>query len=467
MKKKNRLFGPAILVTAAFIGPGTVVTASRAGSDFGFVLLWAIAFSVLATIVLQEMAARVGVVTGRGLSHVIRNSIDNPIFRIGVLGLILLAILVGNSAYQTGNILGATAGIEAIIPAVDPSLSLQKPGLAGSVTHESTLQAVNIQFLLVSLIAAFTISIIWIGRVDWLQKILTVCVGLMSCLFLYSAVASRPDWSNIAAGFVPRIPTGSEWFVIGIIGTTVVPYNLFLHASAAAQQWGGPEAADDTESSIQYSRIDTILSVALGGLVTCAILITASMAFHNTGNNAGSGGLDIAKQLEPALGTNSKLIFSIGLFAAGLTSAITAPVAAAFAVSGCFGWSGKLSDIRLKTTATAVVLIGFAFAIWLGKSPQQTIILAQAANGLLLPLLAILLLVICNQQSVMNRFKNGKLSNGLGILILLITGVIAINQLNSVKNKIRAIVTPAKTSSIETLNDDSNMMTRDQSKNRI
>ncbi len=463
MKKKNRLFGPAILVTAAFIGPGTVVTASSAGSDFGFVLLWAIAFSVLATIVLQEMAARVGVVTGHGLSHVIKDAIDNRIFRIGVLGLILVAILVGNSAYQTGNILGATAGIEAIIPTVN----LQKSHLAGSVAIELQVKEGNIQFILVSLVAVVTMTIIWIGRVDWLQKILTVCVGLMSCLFLYSAIASQPNGSDIAAGFVPRIPTGSEWFVIGIIGTTVVPYNLFLHASAAAQQWGEAEAADDTKSSIRYSRIDTILSVALGGLVTCAILITASMAFHNTGNNAGSGGLDIAKQLEPALGTNSKFIFSIGLFAAGLTSAITAPVAAAFAASGCFGWSGKLSDIRLKITATTVVLIGAAFAIWLGKSPQQTIILAQAANGLLLPLLAVLLLVICNQKSVMHDFKNGKLSNGLGILILIITGVIAINQLNSVKNKIRAIVAPTKTTSIEILSHNSKIITRDQSNNRI
>jgi manganese transport protein len=90
--KKHRLFGPAILVTAAFIGPGTVVTASRAGSDFGFLLLWAIGFSVLATIVLQEMAARVGIVTGQGLSHVIKAAIDHPIFRITVLGLILIAL---------------------------------------------------------------------------------------------------------------------------------------------------------------------------------------------------------------------------------------------------------------------------------------------------------------------------------------------------------------------------------------
>ena len=462
LMKKHRLFGPAILVTAAFIGPGTVVTASRAGSDFGFLLLWAIGFSVLATVVLQEMAARVGVVTGQGLSHVIKNAIDNPIFRFGILGLILIAILIGNSAYQTGNILGAAAGLEAIIPVGNSDLSSNPLEGSNATPNQSSDQSLNFKVLIVSLVAAVTLTVIWIGRVDLLQKILTVCVGLMSFLFLYSAIASEPQWSKIAAGFVPRIPTGSEWFVIGIIGTTVVPYNLFLHASAAAQQWGGDSVNDDTTTAIKYSRIDTILSVALGGLVTCAILITASMAFHDTNTPSGSGGLDIAKQLEPALGVNSKFIFSLGLFAAGLTSAITAPVAAAFAVSGCFGWSGRLSDSRLKITASVVVLIGFAFAIWLGKSPQQTIILAQAANGLLLPLLAILLLVICNQKSVMKRFQNRKLSNGLGILILLITAVIAVNQMNSVIKKVREIANPTNTSAIGVSLEDSKANTNNQ-----
>lgn len=427
------------------------MTASRAGSDFGFLLLWAIGFSVVATIVLQEMAARVGIVSGQGLSLVIRNAIENRIFRFAVLGLILIAILIGNSAYQTGNILGAAAGVEALFPSPDSNLGLDTVASAGTMTDGSGVQLINFRGIIVSLIMAVTLTVIWIGRIDLLQMVLTACVGIMSCLFIYSAMASAPQWPNVAAGFVPRIPSGSEWFVIGIIGTTVVPYNLFLHASAAAQRWGRNHVSEnpDIAKLIILSRIDTTLSVALGGLVTCSILITASMAFHNSGTAADSAGLDVAKQLEPALGTNSKLIFSIGLFAAGLTSAITAPVAAAFAVSGCFGWSGKLSDLRLKITATTVVLFGFVFAIWLGKSPQQTIILAQAANGLLLPLIAVLLIVICNRKSVMKTFKNGRLSNGLGILILAITAVIAVNQLNSVKNKIRNMAAPLKTSAVQ------------------
>ncbi|MCP4777186.1 MAG: divalent metal cation transporter, partial [Planctomycetaceae bacterium] len=159
--KKHRLFGPAILVTAAFIGPGTVVTASRAGSDFGFLLLWAIGFSVLATVVLQEMAARVGVVTGQGLSHVIKNAIDNPIFRFGILGLILIAILIGNSAYQTGNILGAAAGLEAIIPAGNSDSSSTPLEGPNATPNQSSGQSLNFKVLIVSLVAAVTLTVIW------------------------------------------------------------------------------------------------------------------------------------------------------------------------------------------------------------------------------------------------------------------------------------------------------------------
>ena len=110
-QSKSFVFGPAVLVTAAFIGPGTVMAASSAGAKYGYVLLWAVAFSVFATIVLQEMAARLGIASGSGLSQAIKTTIKNRFLRISTLCLILLAIFVGNSAYQTGNILGAAAGV--------------------------------------------------------------------------------------------------------------------------------------------------------------------------------------------------------------------------------------------------------------------------------------------------------------------------------------------------------------------
>ncbi|MCA9068723.1 MAG: Nramp family divalent metal transporter, partial [Planctomycetaceae bacterium] len=105
--------GPGILVTAAFIGPGTITTASAAGAHFGFALLWALVFSVGATIILQEMAARLGLVTGEGLSEALRNTFQGPL-RLLMIILVILAIGVGNTAYQAGNIIGAAIGMESV-----------------------------------------------------------------------------------------------------------------------------------------------------------------------------------------------------------------------------------------------------------------------------------------------------------------------------------------------------------------
>ena len=111
-----RRFGPGLLVMAAFIGPGTVTTASKAGAEYGFVLLWTLAFSVIATLVLQEMAARLGLVTGRGLSTALREHFHNRHFRLLAIVLVIAAIGFGNAAYESGNITGASLGLAAITP---------------------------------------------------------------------------------------------------------------------------------------------------------------------------------------------------------------------------------------------------------------------------------------------------------------------------------------------------------------
>lgn len=434
------------------------MTASKAGSEFGFLMLWAVAFSVVATIVLQEMAARMGIVTGEGLSQALKTSLTNPVARISVLGLVLLAILLGNAAYQTGNILGAASGVKALIaePVVAaPALSsdVRDPTSVPTWLDPNSRGFQNVLIVIVSLIA---LAIIWKGRIALLQNLLSLLVALMSLLFIYAAIRSGPDWADVASGFVPRIPKGGEWIVIGIIGTTVVPYNLFLHASAAAQQWDidpkDPDARNLYHQAITSSRWDTILSVSLGGLVTCAILVTASVAFHTVDAGANAVSIhgkqitahEVAIQLEPALGPSAKLFFAFGLFAAGLTSAITAPIAAGFAVSGCFNWTGKLEDWRLKATATGVVLAGVLFAVLFGKSPLQTIILAQVANGLLLPIVAVLLLVIVNQTDLMKQYKNRKLTNALGVVVILIATLIAVRNFNLVTQKVEKMLNPGQ-----------------------
>ncbi|MEM7786051.1 MAG: divalent metal cation transporter, partial [Planctomycetota bacterium] len=374
---------------------------------------------------------RLGIVTGHGLSQAIRRTISQKIVRFLFLGLVLVTILLGNAAYQTGNIIGAVSGVMAL---AEPPNN----GVAGNDPVEVSQYWVS-QPVVVILIGIIVIGLIGYGKFSMLQGMLTCLVVVLSFLFLIAAIFSSPQWSEVFNGFVPRIPNGSEWVVIGLIGTTVVPYNLFLHAGATAENWEqhGSDSSH-VKSAIQFSRWDTVLSVLIGGVVTACILVTASVAFHQTENDVALKiPKDVAVQLQPVLGVSAKWLFAIGLLSAGLTSAITAPIASAYAASGCFGWSGKLSDWRLKAVSISVVLTGCYFALAFGGSPSETILIAQIANGLLLPIIVVFLILVVNQKSMLGNHVNGPVANLLAIFVLTIVSAIAIKNFGSIGTKLK------------------------------
>jgi len=409
----ERKWGPGMLVTAAFIGPGTVLTASKSGAVYGFGLLWVILFSVIAAIIFQEMAARLGIVAGKDLSVFLRQASRSVWVSLLVTGLVLSAVLIGNAAYQAGNIAGATTGLQTL-----------------------TGWPKQIWAILIAGIAA---SILWAGRLQLLQKVLIALVALMSILFLFSAILVRPDMGQVMRGLlVPSFDSGAVMMIIGLLGTTVVPYNLFLHSRSAVETWHQPDASDDQiRQALRQSRIDTVLSISLGGLITMAILITASAAFYQKEISL-TKLPDIAEQLKPVLGATSEIIFCFGLTAAGLTSAITAPLAAGFVAAGCFGWGRDLRDPRTRTTMMLVVAFGLAPILLTdnGASPAQIILFAQVANGLILPFVAIFLLCVMNRSDKLGSFRNGPLGNGLAVIVIVVVGLIAFRQFVSIKDKL-------------------------------
>ncbi len=421
--------GPGVFVTAAFIGPGTVMTASSSGARFGYGLLWAVAFSILATIILQEMAARLGVVTGRGLAESLRDASDRPWIRWPLFALVLGGILFGNAAYQTGNLLGAATGLQMTVDAwIQPDLDGGQTGAgATSVTSQRWLTGC------VLVVAALALALIAIGRFQLIQRILTALVALMGILFAASAIWCRPDLMEILRGFNPLgffrdgASPDEMWLVVGLTGTTVVPYNLFLHASAAARRWSDLESK---ALAVRQSLLDTVVSVTVGGVITASLLITGAVAF------GGEQGIqrvqDVALQLRPILGERADVVFGLGLFAAGFTSSVTAPIAAAWATAGCFGWGNDLRDIRLKLVASAVIVTGTSLAITFGGSPKDAIVVAQVANGILLPVIVAFLLVAVNRPALMGSMRNGWLANLLGISVLLLTGLLSVRMLRPV-----------------------------------
>ena len=394
-------FGPGLLVTAAFIGPGTIATASNAGANYGYALVWALLFSVFATVVLQEMALRLALVTRSGLAETMRHAFSSPLAGRAVVMLIVAAIGLGNAAYEAGNITGAAVAVA---------------GVTGSGTGPWAIA--------IGLVAA---ALLGSGHYRLLERVLIGLVLLMSAVFLACAVLAAPAAGVLRdALLTPSMPTGSSLTVIALIGTTVVPYNLFLHANAAREKW---PAELPLEDSLPAARRDSVLSIGLGGLLTLAILSTAAVTFFGSGRAFDA--FAMAEQLKPFLGPAAGPVFAAGLFAGGLTSALTAPLAAGYAVCGALGWRGGLRDPGFRAVCFAVLTCGTLFAA-LGTRPLVAILFAQAANGLLLPFVALVLLYLMNRGDLLGAHRNGPLGNLLGAMVVAAASGLGLFKLASV-----------------------------------
>lgn len=395
--------GPGVLVSAAFIGPGTVTVCTLAGVNFGYGLLWALLLSIVACIVLQEMAARLGIITRKGLSEVIREEIKNPLFRTLSIVLIFAAIVIGNAAYEAGNITGAVLGMSAVVPS--PVLDL------GTINLD----------LWSLLIGALAFGLLAIGNYKVLEKVFIGLVIIMSISFVVTAVITQPSIMELVKGLlIPESSSAGILTVMALIGTTVVPYNLFLHASLVSEKWEG-------EPALNTARKELFWAILLGGTVSMAIVVTAAASGITEVNTAA----DLAAGLEPLYGDYAKFFIALGLFAAGISSSITAPLAAAYVVKGCLGWKKGLNSLQFKSVWATILLLGVFFSS-LGLRPVEIIQFAQVANGILLPVVAVFLFWMVNRFSVMGKHTNSVVQNILGALILGITIFLGVKSIYSV-----------------------------------
>ncbi len=397
-QRSGRLqFGPGALVAAAFIGPGTVTTCTLAGSEFGFGLLWALVFATIAALVFQDMACRLGVVGRMGLGEALLARFGGRFAKIAVIIGVATAIVIGNSAYQAGNLTGGALGLAAII----------EPWYVDGR-------------LLVGGLAVIAGAVLATARYAVLERVLVVLVGVMSAAFILVAVISRPDIPALFAGLKPQIPAGGLLAAIALIGTTIVPYNIFLHAAAAKRKWSSGE-------DVQASRIDSLVAVSIGGLVSMAILVTAATGLQALDTGIANAS-DMARALEPTFGRFARYLVGFGLAAAGLTSAITAPMAAGFV---CTELAQIKSEGRRRAMFrwTALIVLAFgAITSLLGLRPVQLIVIAQAANGLLLPLVAAFLLMAMNQRAVLGDKVNGLAMNLAGWSLVIVVGGLGVRS---------------------------------------
>jgi len=369
------------VISAAFIGPGTVTTAVLAGSQFKLALLWTITFSTLACIVLQEVSARITLVSGMTLGESLTK-------RYGVhrgkklQWLVGWSVVLGCAAYEAGNILGAVAGLSLLVKVPAPFLTIVLTVLAGIV--------------------------LWNGNRNWLANLMMFLVVLMGVAFAalaFSQPVSAPQLLKEA--IVPSIPMGAELLVLGLVGTTIVPYNVFMGAGITRGQ------------TIPLMRVGLTISVLIGGLITAAILIAGNAI------NTFTSFEDLGSKMSALAGYWSTVALALGLFAAGFSSAITSPYAASVVANTVFGMHQKW---KLRAVWGAVLLTGFVIGMS-GIKPIPAILAVQAINGFILPLITAYLVIIVNDKHIVTNYRPSVLYN---VVLLTILGVVLVLGLTNV-----------------------------------
>lgn len=388
MLSRFRAIGPGALTAAAFIGPGTVTTATVAGATYGYALAWTLVFATIAAMILQEMAARLGVAGRLGLGEAITKAAGAGAVKWAAIALIVSALVIGNAAYEGGNLAGAVLGVQAALP------DAPRAGVAAAI-------------------AALAGGILFFGGYRIIERVLIGAVVLMTVAFASALMIVGPDWGALARGVAaPSIPPAALPIAIGLIGTTIVPYNLFLHAAAARRRWANADGLAD-------ARFDARLSIGVGGVVSILVLSTAAASLFGSGRTIANAA-DMARQLEPAFGAGAVWLLGLGLFAAGLSSAITAPLATGFAAAELFGFESDPKAMKFRLVAGGVLVAGAAVAVT-GARPVEIILFAQFANGLALPVIAAFLLFAVNRRGLLGDHVNGLFANVAGAVVLIVT----------------------------------------------
>jgi len=398
---KSRFFNYLfwLVIAAAFIGPGTVTTAASAGASYQYQLIWAMIFSTFACLVLQEAAARITILTGRSLGQAIRERFKNGSF----VWLIGGAILIGCLAYEAGNILGAISGILLVVSNVPQWIFTLSIGLAA-------------------------LAVLYLGRTTVIANILGVLVGIMGIAFLIAAFSAPLDTSALTNGaLVPSLPKGSLMLVLGLIGTTIVPYNIFLGSSLAEGQ------------GLKEMRKGLSFSVILGGVISISVILVGAQL------NTAFSFSNLYNYLVNQNGSFMGWLFAIGLFAAGFTSTITASLAGALTVKSIHkeGASWQEKTFKYQRIWILVLMVGVIVGMS-GLKPIPVIILAQAANGLILPLLTYAIWLVLNSD-LLGDNKNGILANAFMAITLVVTSILGL--LNVIKAGYSALGTTFELSS--------------------
>ena len=387
------ILGPGLIATSAGNDAGGIATYSAAGARYGYDLLWVMVLITFSLAVVQEMSARLGAATGRGLLDLIRER-----FGIGWALLAVSTILIANAGLVISEFVGIGAAAELV-----------------GISKYAAIPAA----------AALLWYLVIYGSYGWVEKIF-LAMTLVFFAYPVAAVMARPDWGAVLRGaFIPslRADPGYLVLVVGLLGTTITPYmQLFQQSSSVergvARRHYGPE------------RADAYIGAVFSNLMSISMMIATGATLFLAGQTNLETAADAARALEPVVGSAARALFAVGLFGASMLAGAVLPLATAYAVSEVFGLPKGISlDFRRARLFfglfTALIVIGALVSLIPNVPVIQWLLAVQVLNGLLLPIMLLFILRLSNDAGLMGTLKNSRLYNvlGYGTLIVVATAV--------------------------------------------
>ena len=388
------ILGPGLIATSAGNDAGGIATYSQAGAKFGYELIWVMVILTLSFAVVQEMCARLGAATGRGLLDLIRER-----FGISWALFAVVVILIANGGVTISEFVGIGAAME--------------------------LMGVS-KYIAIPVGAAVIWYLVIFGSYANVEKILLL-MTLVFFAYPVAAFMAHPDWSEVAKGaLIPTFRSDPAYIflVVGLLGTTITPYiQIFQQSSlvekGVARRHYGPE------------RIDAYVGAIFSNLMSISMIIATAATLYVVGQRDISSAADAARALEPVVGSAARALFGIGLLGATLLAGAVLPLATAYAVSEAFGLpKGVNLDFRrgkvFFSFFTALVVIGATTALIPNVPVMKLFVGVQVLNGILLPIVLVFILLLINDKRLTGDLKNNRRNNvlGVGTLVLITAAVV-------------------------------------------
>lgn len=373
LRKILSFLGPGFLVTVGFIDPGNWATNIEGGSTFGYSLLWVITLSTLMLIVIQNMAAKLGIATGKSLAVNIREGFSKPVtFFLGV------TIIAACVATDVAELLGGAIGFNLLF---------------------------GFPLWLGALITVFFEIFLIVGqRYHKLERIIIGFLGIIALCYCIELIIVKPEWGQVLPALViPHVNRANIYIAMAILGAVVMPHNIFLHSNVIhSREWG---ISDEKKKSLmKYEKTDTLTAMILGLVVNAAMIIVAAKVFH--GNKAVVTSIEEASRtLVPLAGPFAALIFAIALVFAGVGSSVTSSMAEVNVITGFLG-KPEDSKTLLYRISTFITAIPSFILIVAGLDTYKILIFSQVILSIQLPFTLIPLLILCRRKTLMGTFRS-------------------------------------------------------------